>query len=835
MSMTLQQQFYDLLGRLLGMEQMQSISSCKLGFAAGWAQRASMWLLFGCVALFVVAGVFYLRNQTNRSQRTRLALLVIRGLLLSLVFLLLAEPILLLSLQSKKRPSLWLLFDGTDSMGIADDLPEEERVATAKAVGLEKQAAGSPGDAAENQSPQREPSRIDYLRAMVQKKDDGILERLSKDFRLQAFVFDSPQGVRAIPLTEETKGKPNGKLLAEQLTTTGKVTAISTALTDLARRQTTANVSGLIVFSDFNQNAGSPAVPVAKQLGIEVYTVGVGATRAVDAAAEVLAEPFAHKDEQTTVIVVVKQTGLDGQTATVRLLSESLGSVGSNAGSSSTIGEKTVVLSGASQAVEFPYVPLRAGRFNMVAEVEPLPGEAVEDNNRASREITVLEDFLRLMFVEYEPTWEWRFIKEVFHRDRLVGMKGFRTFLYSSDPKVRKQNELFLPTMAPPRSEFFANDLIFIGDMPAAAPLSALSTRFCEMVKEFVGELGGGVVFLSGPRFGPQQLVGTPLADMLPVIVDPAARLRDEMPFTMRLTPRAAEYKFMQLGKGSTLKDLQDGWDNLGELPWYQPVLRKHPQATVLAEHPTATCIDGKDKQPLIAVRSYGRGEVVYLGFNETFRLRRTMGEQLFRQFWGQVMERLALNHTLGADKRFVVRTDRRNYQIDDPVTVTVDARNADYQPLSDADLVGSKLTGELVLPNDGGRESAPQPINLTQVKKGSFEARFPAAMSGEHRVRVTDPVSNKPIEWTFNVVSTPVERQRAIRNVVLQESLASETGGRSVDLKDIDSLVKAIKPVAKTETSIEAISLVNTWLCFCLFAGLLLIEWFLRKWINLP
>ena len=123
MSMTLQQQFYDLLGRLLGMEQMQSISSCKLGFAAGWAQRASMWLLFGCVALFVVAGVFYLRNQTNRSQRTRLALLVIRGLLLSLVFLLLAEPILLLSLQSKKRPSLWLLFDGTDSMGIADDLP----------------------------------------------------------------------------------------------------------------------------------------------------------------------------------------------------------------------------------------------------------------------------------------------------------------------------------------------------------------------------------------------------------------------------------------------------------------------------------------------------------------------------------------------------------------------------------------------------------------------------------------------------------------------------------------------------------------------------------------
>ena len=33
----------------------------------------------------------------------------------------------------------------------------------------------------------------------------------------------------------------------------------------------------------------------------------------------------------------------------------------------------------------------------------------------------------------------------------------------------------------------------------------------------------------------------------------------------------------------------------------------------MLAEHPTATCANGK-KQPLIAIRQYGRGEVVYLG-----------------------------------------------------------------------------------------------------------------------------------------------------------------------------------------------------------------------------
>src|SRR5438046_10582757 len=110
------------------------------------------------------------------------------------------------------------------------------------------------------------------------------------------------------------------------------------------------------------------------------------------------------------------------------------------------------------------------------------------------------------MFVEYEPTWEGRFIKEVFHRDKLVGQRGFRTFLRSADPAVRRSNELFLSTLTPKRSEFFANDVIFLGDMPA----SGLGQRFCEMTKEFVGTFGGGLVVVSGPRCGAGPLPTAP-------------------------------------------------------------------------------------------------------------------------------------------------------------------------------------------------------------------------------------------------------------------------------------------------------------------------------------
>ena len=41
----------------------------------------------------------------------------------------------------------------------------------------------------------------------------------------------------------------------------------------------------------------------------------------------------------------------------------------------------------------------------------------------------------------------------------------------------------------------------------------ALSDRFCELTEEFVGEFGGGLVVIAGPRFGPGELAGTPIAD----------------------------------------------------------------------------------------------------------------------------------------------------------------------------------------------------------------------------------------------------------------------------------------------------------------------------------
>lgn len=819
-----------LIGRRFGVEDAE------LSLANSWAQEHPGWVALGCLLMALLGVVFYLRFQTRGRRSARIVLAAFRGLLLCLALLILAEPILVLKYTSAQRPLLWVLFDGTDSMAIQDDLSDADRERLAKAI--ENKVPATDASSSETTSSAKKLSRMEYVQKILEKDDNFLVKLKEKqDVRLNAFVFDRSEGVRALNDKKDNKDIDPAEI-AGQLTTDGQVTALGSAFTALSRSHASGNLAGLVVVSDFDQNAGPSPVALARKLGVPIYAVGVGPAAAVDVGVELHANLLLKKAERTTITARLTQSGLDGRTAQIKLTARRLGDTPMEQ-PPLVIGEKSVELMGRLNEIEFPFTPEETGRFILQTEVEPLEGEVIDQNNQTQREVNIRDDFLRLMFVEYEPTWEWRFIKEVFHRDKLVGMRGFRTFLRSADPKVRQTNDLFLPTLTPQRSDFFANDVIFLGDMPS----SALSTRFCEMTKEFVKEFGGGLVILSGPRFGPAQLANTPLADMLPVVVEPDARVRDAREFLPRLPIRSTLEDFMQLGSNDAQS--REAWANMGRLPWYQPVLRMDNRATVLMEHPTDTCVDGRTPQPLIAIRDYGKGQVVYLGFNETWRLRRKHGETYYRQFWGQMIHRLGLRHALGEQKRFVVSTDNQRYAADEKVTVTVEAYDANFEPLTQDKLPQHKLEAELIVPRRDGEsgdrlETAnpdvrSQPIGIPELRDGFYQTQFPVFAGGEYRLRVKDPITGEQSEVDFRVTSISAERRSAIRNAGLQEELALATNGKSFELADVDRLPDEITLETRNETTNEIIPLWNTWSCFSLMVFLMLGEWLLRKLVNLP
>ncbi len=819
------------LGWLLGLKNVKSIDEIAPSLAASWASEGSFWVFFALAALLVASLVFYLKYQRRGSRGARLALGLSRGLLLILLLLTLADPVLRVSLTDVKPPLVYLVFDGTDSMAIQDEYPDEQASALDRATGWQ------PPEGAAS----KKPSRADYLQSLLGKERDNLLAQLAEDkrYRLEAFVFDgnTTSQLRKLELRAGGGDTPDPKHVAGQLTTKGQVTALGAALNDMSQQFGAGNLAAVVMFSDFAQNSGvapvggqseSSSSPAAR-LGVPVYTVGLGAIEALDLAVDLQTDPKMKRAERTNVLAKLRQSGLQDRSVTVTVTARKLsGEFGAPESAEILIGQKTVPLKTNLETVEFPFTPEDAGRFEFIAAVEPQDGEIVAENNRAMREVSIIDDYLRLMYVAYEPTWEWRFVKEVFHRDKLIGMDGFRTYLASSDPQVRESNTLFLPALTPKRSDFFANDVIFLDDMPR----TAINDRFCGMVREFVSQFGGGLVVITGPRFGPAELYGTPLADMLPVILDLDARLRDERPFRLRLTSHAARYSFMQLGDNDV--ENNKAWNNLRLLPWYQPVAQLQGQSYALAEHPTDTCRDGKTHQPLIAIRQFGAGEVVYLGFNEMWRLRRLYGEQYYRRFWSQLIYRLGMSHALGAEKRFVVRTDRQQYRVEDKVILTVEAYDENFEPLAAEDMPRQSLSAEMTVPGTAGTADQLREVPVPLLRQGVFEAQIPVYSDGDYSIRVKDPIANNFSEVRFDVTGLSAERRSGVRNVRLQEELAAETQGRSYDLTTVARLPDDLQLQAITEHYTRNHPLWSTPLWFIALVGLMLGEWFSRKMIHL-
>jgi hypothetical protein len=173
----------------------------------------------------------------------------------------------------------------------------------------------------------------------------------------------------------------------------------------------------------------------------------------------------------------------------------------------------------------------------------------------------------------------------------------------------------------------------------------------------------------------------------------------------------------------------------------------------------------------------------------------------------------------------------------DKPSPLTVEAYNSEFQAMAEKDLPDEKLKAELILPEKAvAAADNVQSLGLAQLREGVFETRFPVFAAGEHRARVYDPIAEKWVETTFRVASVSVERQSATRNVDLQQRLADvRPGGKSYDLTTAARLLDDIQLTPKVEHSTQILPLWNTWLAFGLVVLVLLVEWLLRKWVNLP
>ncbi|HZW30331.1 MAG TPA: VWA domain-containing protein, partial [Isosphaeraceae bacterium] len=368
--------------------------------------------------------------------------------------------------------------------------------------------------------------------------------------------------------------------------------------------------------------------------------------------------------------------------------------------------------------------------------------------------------------------------------------------------------------------------------------LRALGPQWPEMIQHFVGQEGGGLMFVAGELYS-QQLFeaadtkspGGDWTRILPIVRDPGlyrseaeVRLSSQSTYNLDLTPE---------GRGDPIFEFHpDPIRNrtiLTSLPgmyWSFPVTRARPGATVLARHGDPRMSNQHGRHVLLASQLYGPGRTVFLGFDSTYRWR-YLSEDYFDGFWARLVDRVGRNKALGGRFPFQVHLGKGVYRVGDRVSVGV--RYTDPAALAEA----AELTAELEIAG-----LPPEPIRFEKVPDdpGLLTTSFPAQQAGAYSLRIV-PAATADLgsgvrvsTTTFRVEPPRREIDEPSLNRPLLAELARITGGRVFDLADVRRLDEAITMREVVRTLETRDELWDAPLLYSILVVSLTVEWVLRK-----
>jgi hypothetical protein len=394
----------------------------------------------------------------------------------------------------------------------------------------------------------------------------------------------------------------------------------------------------------------------------------------------------------------------------------------------------------------------------------------------------------------------------------------------------------------PTKAQLFEYDAVILGDIDPAKVERAKS--FFTDLAEFVKQRGGGLLVIAGEHAAPHKLFDTSLADLLPILPADGTARTGLPPPTPENAPIADGYrlKLTPLGRSHPLfrfDSADDGGrrlENLKPFYWAASGYKRKAGAEVLATHPDRPA-DGDPGalHPLAVQQFYGRGRVVFFGFEETWRWRFRNDEERFNQFWTQAVRALARTRITKVE----LKTDRQTaYRKGEPIRVTL--RYPDDAPAPpDGAAVKLRMQRQPLRMPGGGLlgESEARVVELTKVDgtRGEYQALVTRTPEGEYLFQVADGV---PLPGTIRpraearVLPPPGERDRVEMNRPELERAANESRGKFYTLADADKLLGDLPEVTRLPLNqpVPPLGVWNHAGLFGLLVMLLAVEWWVRR-----
>ena len=645
--------------------------------------------------------------------------------------------------------------------------------------------------------------RLTREAAAVNLLEGGVLAGLKKKFQVRLYRLDS----RATPAATLKDIQPSAA-----------ATHINDGLQQLVTDTADLPIGAVVLLSDGSENSmdGSGDIALAtiralRNRRLPVHTVGFGEEKALHDVelSDVRVASRALANSRIPAMVTFHQNGYAGSKALL-LVRDGEKTLGSH--------EVTFGADGSTQLETIYFNPGDAGVKDLHVSLGPLPNEDNRSNNMVSRLLGVSDDKRRILYVEGEPRWEYKFIRRAEDDDKIVQVASMlRTTenkIYRqgiSDPKELEQGFPVRP------EDLFAYQGIIVGSVEAGyfSPLQQ------ELLREFVDRRGGGLLFLGG-RFslGEGGWGGSSLVDLLPTILPSTRNTFHRDPATVELTAAGADSPITRLMDDPA--ENVSRWKKLTYLMDYQDAGTPKPGATVLVQMNAR----GR-KLPLLVSQNYGRGRTAILATSGTWRwqMSQPLGDPAHDLFWQQLLRWLVLD----SPGQVVASAPAQTLMDDGHLEISASVRNKEYQPAPDA-----RVTAHFIGP-DG--ISALVDMTPAPDQTGVFRAAWTADKAGSYLAEVTarSGASGEQLgsdALPFQRIDGVAENFHTVQNRELLEKLSSETGGRYWTSADVSRLPNEISYSDAGISVREVKELWNMPVVFLLLLLLVAAEWLLRrKW----
>jgi uncharacterized membrane protein len=737
---------------------------------AGWPAWALAVLIVAAAGGLALLIRWRLRRATPELRSWRGWLIWgLQSAFVALALLLLWQPAMLVSELNSQQNIIAVVVDDSRSMRIAD-------------------SDGKPREA-----------------AAIAALEDGVLAGLQKRFQTRVYRLGS------------TLARVDGP---RQIAPVEPATHISDGLKQLATETADLPVGAILLLSDGSQNTpgtgGSgislDALQALRNRRLPVHTVGFGKEEAAHdiEIEDVSVAPTATANARIAATISLTQRGYSGQQAqlTVRDGNKSLA-------------EREITLPPDGRVQTEPlFFPIGvAGAKSLAFSVEPLPGEENLANNAVTRPILVSDAKRRILYIEGEPRWEYKFIRRAEEQDPTVQLVSM---LRTSENKIYRQGLRDSSELAdgfPSRPEdLFGYAGIIIGSVDADyfTPLQQ------ELLREYVDRRGGGLLFLGG-RYSLSDggWAASSLNDLLPTLLPAGNHNFHRNAATVELTPEGVDSPITQIMDDREKNALR--WKKLTYLADYEDAGAPKPGATVLADMNA-----GRRKLPLLITESYGHGRTAIMATGGTWRwqMSEALGDPSHDLFWQQLLRWLIAE----SPGPVVASMPERLLMDEGQARLAAQVRDQQFQQAANAHVTAHIL----------GPEGANALLDLTPSEEtpGLYQTEWTAEKPGTYVAEVVaESGGSQPQELGRDVVTFQredgvAENFHTEQNRHLLEELAAETGGRYWKSSDLKNLPRDI---SYSEAGISVRSTKELWdmpIVFLLLLGLPIGEWLLRrKW----